>query len=149
MGKERKGWITKKTNFFKKIIHFLHFKTLSSTIIFMRCNVFLSHSVAVSFPAKVISVGISNPIPIFVHSCSCNFATRIRSGQENELVYGFVYLYPKNCFFYSLHPIVPLLLMDNSQKSHKSKNNACRTKDLSAGLRTYKNCETCSRRTPV
>ena len=39
--------------------------------------------------------------------------------------------------------------MDNSQKSHKSKNNAWRTKDLSAGLRTYKNRETCSRWTPV
>ena len=61
----------------------------------------------------------------------------------------FVYLYPKNCFFYSLRPILPLLLMDNSQKSYKSKNNAWRTNDLSAGLKSYKNRETCSRRTPV
>ena len=30
----------------------------------------------------------------------------------------FVYLYPKNCFFYSLNPILSPLLMDNSQKSH-------------------------------
>ena len=33
-------------------------------IIFMRCNAFLSHSVATSVSAKVISVGISNPTPI-------------------------------------------------------------------------------------
>ena len=39
--------------------------------------------------------------------------------------------------------------MGNSQKSHKSKSNAWRTKELSAGLRTYKKRETCSRRTPV
>ena len=43
--------------------------------------------------------------------------------------------------------------MDNSQKSHKSKSNAWRTKELSeqelSGLRTYKKRETCSRRTPV
>ena len=32
----------------------------------------------------------------------------------------FVYLYPK-AFLYSLHPILHLLLMDNSQKSHKLK----------------------------
>ena len=39
--------------------------------------------------------------------------------------------------------------MDNSQKSYKSKSNDKRTKDLSADLRTYKNRETCSMRTPV
>ena len=61
----------------------------------------------------------------------------------------FVYLYLKNCFFYSLHLILPLLLMDNSQKSHKSKNNVWRTKDLSVGLRSYENRETFSRRAPV
>ena len=60
----------------------------------------------------------------------------------------FVYLHLKSCFFYLLHPILPLLLMD-SQKSHKSKNNAWRTKDLLAGLRTYKNRKTYSRQTPV
>ena len=34
----------------------------------MRCNAFLSHSVAVSFSTKVISIGISNraPIPLFI-----------------------------------------------------------------------------------
>ena len=34
----------------------------------MRCNAFLSHSVTVSFPTKVISTGISNstPIPLFI-----------------------------------------------------------------------------------
>ena len=30
----------------------------------MRYNTFLSHLVAVSFPKKVISIGISNPAPI-------------------------------------------------------------------------------------
>ena len=30
----------------------------------MRCNAFLSHSVAVFFPTKVISIGISNPTPV-------------------------------------------------------------------------------------
>ena len=30
----------------------------------MRYNAFLSHLVGVSFPAKVISIGISNPAPI-------------------------------------------------------------------------------------
>ena len=38
--------------------------------------------------------------------------------------------------------------MDDSQKSHKSKNNAWRTKGPSAGLRPYKNRETCSSWTP-
>ena len=51
-----------------------------------------------------------------------------------------------NCFFYSLHLILPQLLMD---KSHKSKNNVWRSKDLSAGLRSYENRETFSRRAPV
>ena len=43
-----------------------------------------------------------------------------------------------SCCFYSLHAIVHLLLMDNSQEFLKSKHNACRTKNFSAGLRTYK-----------
>ena len=70
MGKEReRTGLRKKLSFLKKkIVHFLHFKTLYSIIIFMRCNAFLSHSVAVSFPTKVISIGISNstPIPLFI-----------------------------------------------------------------------------------
>ena len=44
----------KQTFILKKNVHFLHFKTFSSII-----NAFLSHSVAISFPAKVISVGIT------------------------------------------------------------------------------------------
>ena len=32
----------------------------------MRCNAFLSHSVAVSFATKVISIDISNPAPILL-----------------------------------------------------------------------------------
>ena len=47
----------------------------------MRCNAILSHSLAVSLQIKVISIGISNPTPNPVYSCSCNFATRMRSGQ--------------------------------------------------------------------
>ena len=63
--RKRKGWITKKLSFQKKkIVQFLYSKTFSSIIIFMRCNAFLSYSVAVSSPTKVISVGISNPTPI-------------------------------------------------------------------------------------
>ena len=75
--RKRKGWITKKTIiFFKKklfifktkIVHFLHFKAFSSIIIFMRCNAFLSHSFAASFPTKIISICISNLIliPLFI-----------------------------------------------------------------------------------
>ena len=43
-----------KLSFKKNYVHFLHFKTFSSII-----NAFLSHSVAISFLAKVISVGIT------------------------------------------------------------------------------------------
>ena len=66
MGKEReRTGLRKKLSFLKKkIVHFLHFKTLYSIIIFMRCNAFLSHLVAVSFPTKAISIGISNSTPI-------------------------------------------------------------------------------------
>ena len=34
----------------------------------MRCNTFLSHPVAVSFPKKVVPINISNltPIPLFI-----------------------------------------------------------------------------------
>ena len=63
--KEEKGLDYKKNFlFFFKIVHVLHFKTFSSIIIFMRCNAFLSRLVAISFPTKVISIGISNPTPI-------------------------------------------------------------------------------------
>ena len=65
----RKGWIIKKTSIFlKKIVHFLHFETFYSVIIFMWCNSFWSHSVAFSFSTKPISVGISipTPIPLFI-----------------------------------------------------------------------------------
>ena len=65
MGKEiERAGFQKKLSFKKKIVHFLHLKTFSSIIIFMRSNAFVSHSVAVSFPTKVISIGISNPTPI-------------------------------------------------------------------------------------
>ena len=66
MGKEReRAGLQKKTFIFlKKVVHLLHFKTFSSIIIFMRCYAFLSHSVAVSFRTKVISIVISNPTPI-------------------------------------------------------------------------------------
>ena len=61
----------------------------------MRCNAFLSDSVAASFPTKVISTGISNStlIPLFILvpvTCSCNcilvHATRIQPKQAKELV---------------------------------------------------------------
>ena len=52
----------------QKIVHFLHFKAFYPIIIIMRCNAFLSHLVAVSFPTKVISIGIfiPTPIPLFI-----------------------------------------------------------------------------------
>ena len=57
----------------------------------------------------------------------------------NVYIWFIRFLYSKNCFLYSLHISLPLLLTDNSQKSHISKSNAWRTKDLSAGPGTYKN----------
>ena len=53
----------------------------------MRCNAFLSHSVAVSFSTKVISIGISNsaPIPLFILvPVVCNSHT-IRASEETCL----------------------------------------------------------------
>ena len=65
-GKERERAGLQKKLFFKKkkIVHFLNFKTFCLIIISMRCNAFLSNSVAVSFSTKFISIGISNPTPI-------------------------------------------------------------------------------------
>ena len=66
--KKEKGWITKKTFIFFKKVFIFYTKIFSSIIIFIRCNAFLNHSVPVSFPTKVISVGIPNrtPIPLFI-----------------------------------------------------------------------------------
>ena len=60
---KKEKWL-KKTVFFLKKLLFFHFKTFSSIIIFMRFNAFLSHSVTVTFPTKVISIVISNPSPV-------------------------------------------------------------------------------------
>ena len=110
----------------------------------------LSHSVAVSFPNKsYFKWCLQSYTSLSVYSCSCNFTTGIRyktwdcnAGNKLRLKTSslqnfqcswyirFVYLYPKT-FLYSLHPILHLLLMDNSQKSHKLK------KKMHGGLRTF------------
>ena len=64
--RKRKGWITKKLSFLIKSFIFYTLKRFLQSSYLCDAILFLSHSVAVSFPTKVISIGISNPIAILL-----------------------------------------------------------------------------------
>ena len=68
MGKERgRAGLQKNFHFLEKIVHTL-LRFFLRSLYLCHARFFLSHSVDVSFPTKVISIGISSPaaIPLFI-----------------------------------------------------------------------------------